>query len=185
MATAYHHCLLSQAELDAHDSGIQCLEYCSSRNQAATCGMGAKVKVWSLNKPTQPTLTLVLDHSDPLAAAAKQPPPSSQQQESEAAAASTSSTPSTAAADVNPAGKSNMRWLIKSELAEGSSTTQQEGRKGGVPLPDIVAEAIAHAADDVPEVTQVTACSEACCIGCTELMPCVHIQKDCWADRAL
>lgn len=143
-----------QVELDAHDSAIQCLEYCAARKQAATCGMGTKVKIWSLARPTQPTLALVLDHTDP----AKQ-----QQQQQEAAAAATGaqagSTPGAAAAaapppgDVNPDGTSNMRWLIKSELAEG--TAQGGKRKGASTLPDIVAEAIAHAAEDVPEVMQV------------------------------
>lgn len=151
-----------QAELDAHDSPIQCLEYCAARNQAATCGTGAKVKVWSLARPTQPTLALVLDHGTP-AAAVKQP----QQQPEDGGAASNSSTgvqgsssgtaegaaASAAAADVNPGGASNMRWLIKSELAEGAGG--QGGKKRTSTLPDIVAEAIAHAAEDVPEVMQV------------------------------
>jgi hypothetical protein len=149
-----------QAELDAHDSPIQCLEYCAARNQAATCGTGAKVKVWSLARPSQPTLALVLDHGTP-AAVAKQP----QQQPEDGGAASSSSiggqgtssgaaegAAASAAADVNPGGTSNMRWLIKSELAEGGG---QGGKKRMSTLPDIVAEAIAHAAEDVPEAMQV------------------------------
>lgn len=140
-----------QAELDAHDSPIQCLEYCSSRNQAATCGMGAKVKVWSLAKPTQPTLALVLDHSDPTA---KQ-----QQQQQGQQGAGIPGQGAAVAPDVNPTGTSNMRWLIKSELADGSA---QDSKKKGSTLPDIVAEAIAHAAEDVPEVTQASAAG-ACC----------------------
>lgn len=146
--------------MDAHDSAIQCLEYCAARKQAATCGMGAKVKIWSLARPTQPTLALVLDHTDP-----------AQQQQQEAAAATgaqAGSTPGAAGGaapaaattgDVNPTGTSNMRWLIKSELAEGTALGGK--RKGASTLPDIVAEAIAHAAEDVPEVMQV----------CKQLLP--------------
>lgn len=148
-----------QAELNAHDSPIQCLEYCAALNQAATCGQGSKVKVWSLARPTQPTLAFALDHADP---ATKQ----QQQQEgaagaeaaadgsSAAAAVAAAAAAGTAAADVNPAGKSNMRWLIKSELAEGAGQEGKQKRKST--LPDIVAEAIAHATEDVPEVRQAS-----------------------------
>lgn len=132
-----------QVELDAHDSPIQCLEYCLTRKQAATCGMGAKVKVWSLAKPTQPTLVLVLDHTDPAAKLLRE------QQQQQADGAGAAAVPD-GVPDVNPTGVSNMRWLIKSELAEGSLQDKKAST-----LPDIVADAIAHAADDVPEVTQV------------------------------
>ena len=110
--------------------------------------MGAKVKVWSLAKPTQPTLSLVLDHSDPVA---------KQQQQAGAAAPAggSAATPSSPAPpDVNATGTSNMRWLIKSELAESRG---QGGKPRASTLPDIVAEVIAHAAEDVPEVMQVGA----------------------------
>jgi hypothetical protein len=136
-------CTHLQAEQDAHNTPIQCLEHCPARQEAATCGMGSKVKVWSLAKPTQPRLTLVLDHSDP-ATRPGSASPSKQQ------------TPS----DVNPDGKSNMQWLTRSDIdglaaagaAAGKGPGQQQGGSG---LPAIVAEAIAHANEDVPEVTQV------------------------------
>jgi len=111
--------------------------------------MGAKVKVWSLAKPMQPTLALVLDHSDPIA----------KQQQQAQQGASISVQGAAVAPDVNPTGTSNMRWLIKSELADGSA---QDSRKKGSTLPDIVAEAIAHAAEDVPEVTQASAAGPCC-----------------------
>lgn len=154
---------LSQAELDAHDSPIQCMEYCAARSQVATCGMGCKVKVWSLTKPSQPTLVVVLDHADPTT---KQLPQAPQQQGSEhgslpaspAAAASQAQGDSQGkaggggAADVNASGTSNMKWLIKSDAP---SEGRQAGRREGPPLPAIVAQAIEHAAEDVPEVLQV------------------------------
>jgi hypothetical protein len=111
--------------------------------------MGAKVKIWSLSRPTQPTLAVVLDHTDPTKQAQQQ------QEDSAGASAEGSAAEGAAAAapDVNPAGKSNMRWLIKSELA-GSGAPQGSNKKAST-MPDIVAEAIAHAAEDVPEVMQV------------------------------
>lgn len=120
--------------------------------------MGAKVKVWSLARPTQPTLALVLDHTNP----------AKQQQQQASASADGAAAVGSAAPDVNPGGTSNMRWLIKSELAEG--TSQAGGKKKGSTMPDIVAEAIAHAAEDVPEVMQVGsvlwgACAWSCSAG--------------------
>ncbi|WIA17403.1 hypothetical protein OEZ85_014259 [Tetradesmus obliquus] len=129
------------AEQDAHNTPIQCMEHCPARQEVATCGMGSKVKVWSLAKPTQPRLTLVLDHSDP-ATRPNSAGPSKQQ------------TPS----DVNPNGKSNMQWLTRSDidgLAAGGGGAGTKQQQGGAGLPAIVAEAIAHASEDVPEVTQV------------------------------
>jgi hypothetical protein len=111
--------------------------------------MGCKVKVWSLARPTQPTLVLVLDHSEA-------------QPDTKQSAAGADGTPqqaptapsaAAAAADVNAAGSSNMRWLTKSDMPDGGGGGQAAG--GGLMLPGIVAEAIAHAAEDVPEVTQV------------------------------
>jgi hypothetical protein len=137
-----HHMPL-QAEQDAHNTPIQCLEHCPARQEVATCGMGSKVKVWSLAKPTQPRLTLVLDHSDP-ATRPNSASPSKQQ------------TPS----DVNPNGKSNMQWLTRSDIdglaAAGAGKGPAQQQQGGSGLPAIVAEAIAHANEDVPEVTQVS-----------------------------
>jgi hypothetical protein len=102
---------------------------------------------------------LVLDHTDPAIKQQQQ-----QQQQAGASAAADGCSPAaaavaaaaaagTAAADVNPAGKSNMRWLIKSEAAEGAGQQGKPKRKSK--MPDIVAEAIAHATEDVPEVKQV------------------------------
>jgi hypothetical protein len=111
--------------------------------------MGAKVKIWSLSRPTQPTLAVVLDHADPTKQAQQQ------QQYPSGASAEGSATEGVAAAapDVNPAGKSNMRWLIRSELADTGSP--QGSTMKACTTPDIVAEAIARAAEDVPEVMQV------------------------------
>jgi hypothetical protein len=133
-----------QAEPDAHNTPIQCMEHCLARQEVATCGMGSKVKVWSLAKPTQPRLTQVLDHSDP-ATRPNSASPGKQQ----------------GPADVNPHGKSNMQWLTRSDIdglaagvgSAGKGPGQQQGGSG---LPSIVAEAISHASEDVPEVTQVS-----------------------------
>ncbi|KAF6254405.1 WD40-repeat-containing domain protein [Scenedesmus sp. NREL 46B-D3] len=131
------------AEQDAHNTPIQCMEHCPARQEVSTCGMGSKVKVWSLAKPTQPRLTLVLDHSV-LAAQLDSAGPDKQQPP----------------IDINPNGKSNMQWLTRSDidgLAAGGSSAGKGpvGQQGECGLPAIVAEAIAHATEDVPEVTQV------------------------------
>ncbi len=43
----------SQCVFNAHDSPLQCLEYCEERDELATCGMGNKVKIWNVKKPAQ------------------------------------------------------------------------------------------------------------------------------------
>eukprot|EP00798_Chlamydomonas_sp_ICE-L_P000178 gene178-3973_t len=50
--------------VEAHDTEIQCLEYCEERDELATCGMGNKVKIWDVKKPTHMKLKLKLDHAD-------------------------------------------------------------------------------------------------------------------------
>lgn len=110
------------------------MECCTSRQEIATCGMGSKVKVWSLAKPTQPRLRLVLDHSEP----ATRPKSAGVQ---------------TGPGDVNPDGKSNMQWLTRSDIDGLAAGDKAAG--AGSSLPPIVADAIAHANEDVPEVTQV------------------------------
>ncbi|GAX81669.1 hypothetical protein CEUSTIGMA_g9097.t1 [Chlamydomonas eustigma] len=50
--------------VDAHDTPLQCLEYCEEREELATCGMGNKVHVWDVSKPTAVKRKMVLDHSD-------------------------------------------------------------------------------------------------------------------------
>ncbi len=42
-----------QCVFNAHDSPLQCLEYSEEREELATCGMGNKVKIWSVKKPAQ------------------------------------------------------------------------------------------------------------------------------------
>ncbi|KAF5833397.1 WD40-repeat-containing domain protein, partial [Dunaliella salina] len=49
---------------NAHDTPIQCIEYAQERGEIATCGMGNKVKVWDVRKPTSVRLKLVLNHAD-------------------------------------------------------------------------------------------------------------------------
>jgi len=49
---------------DAHDTPLQCIEYCAERDELATCAMGNKVRVWDVRKPAAIKLKLVLDHSD-------------------------------------------------------------------------------------------------------------------------
>mmetsp|Transcript_33374 Transcript_33374/g.84557 ORF Transcript_33374/g.84557 Transcript_33374/m.84557 type:complete len:866 (-) Transcript_33374:212-2809(-) len=48
----------------AHDTPIQCLEYCPERDELATCGMGNKVKVWDVKRPSAVRPKLVLNHAD-------------------------------------------------------------------------------------------------------------------------
>jgi hypothetical protein len=122
--------------LDAHDSPIQCLEYCPLNKEAATTALGSKVKVWSFSKPRQPRLKLVLDHSEPS--------PHTEELHHQ------QDPPGGGLSDVNPNATSDMQWLTRSDVIDG----RQQG-KSGPGLPSIVAEAIAHAAEDVPEVTQV------------------------------
>ena len=50
--------------LDAHETPIQCLEYCEERDELATCGMGNKVHIWDISRPSVIKRKLVLDHSD-------------------------------------------------------------------------------------------------------------------------
>eukprot|EP00879_Flechtneria_rotunda_P021822 GHRR01023011.1.p1 GENE.GHRR01023011.1~~GHRR01023011.1.p1 ORF type:complete len:226 (+),score=53.15 GHRR01023011.1:2627-3304(+) len=124
-----------QAELDAHDTSIQCLEHCQARKEVATCGMGSKVKVWSVRQPAQIRLALVLDHTDPEKRAAQQ-------------AAAKAKVPR----DVNAEGKTDMQWLTCSDI-DGLGVGQKVPAASA--LPSIVAEAIANAAEDVPAITQV------------------------------
>lgn len=42
-----------QCVANAHDTPLQCLEYSEERDELATCGMGNKVKVWDVKKPSQ------------------------------------------------------------------------------------------------------------------------------------
>lgn len=49
---------------NAHDTPIQCLDYCAMREELASCGMGNKVKIWDLSRPQSMKLKLVLDHSE-------------------------------------------------------------------------------------------------------------------------
>lgn len=128
-----------QAETDAHDTPICSMDYCTDRAEVATCCLGSKVKVWSMTKPSQPRLTLVLDHSE--------------------ASARSKSGLHKPPGDVNADGNSNMQWLTRSDIdgLEGAA------KKRSSSLPALVAEAIAHATEDVPEVTQVSC---LCCI-CT------------------
>jgi hypothetical protein len=42
----------SQVLADAHETPIQCLEYCPERDELATCAFGNKVKVWDISRPT-------------------------------------------------------------------------------------------------------------------------------------
>eukprot|EP00775_Hariotina_reticulata_P004041 gene4041-4288_t len=122
-------------EVEAHDSPIQCLEYCPLSKEAATSALGSKVKVWSFSKPRQPRLKLVLDHSEPDTHAGEQ---------------HKQGPAGVGPSDVNPDGTSDMQWLTRSDIVDG----RQQGKRGPE-LPSIVAEAIAHAAEEVPEVTQV------------------------------
>ncbi|KAG2444756.1 hypothetical protein HXX76_001500 [Chlamydomonas incerta] len=85
---------------NAHDSPLQCLEYCEERDELATCGMGNKVKIWNVKKPAQVKHVLSLDHAD---------------------------TPD-AGGDDEAAGtgrgpKTNMNWLTKSDIAGLPSAT--------------------------------------------------------------
>ena len=52
---------------DAHDSDLQCIEYCEERDELATCGMDNKVKVWDIKRPAHMKLKLQLDHADYMA----------------------------------------------------------------------------------------------------------------------
>lgn len=118
--------------MNAHDTPITSMDYCAAHSEVATCCLGSKVKVWSIPKPTQPRLKLVLDHSEssnrPKSAGLKGP------------------------GDVNANGQSNMQWLTRSDIDGLEGATKKKNNT----LPDIVAEAIAHASEDVPEVTQVS-----------------------------
>ncbi|GFH06432.1 uncharacterized protein HaLaN_01062 [Haematococcus lacustris] len=46
----------------AHDTPLQCIEYCQESNEIATCGMGNKVKIWDAQRPAALRLKLVLNH---------------------------------------------------------------------------------------------------------------------------
>ncbi|GFH06088.1 uncharacterized protein HaLaN_00660, partial [Haematococcus lacustris] len=48
----------------AHDTPLQCIEYCQESNEIATCGMGNKVKIWDAQRPAALRLKLVLNHAD-------------------------------------------------------------------------------------------------------------------------
>lgn len=43
---------------EAHDTPIQCIEYCKERDEIATCGMGNRVKIWDARNPAQLRLKL-------------------------------------------------------------------------------------------------------------------------------
>lgn len=45
--------LSPQCVFNAHDSPLQCLEYCEERDELATCAMGNKVKIWNVKRPAQ------------------------------------------------------------------------------------------------------------------------------------
>ena len=62
--TIFKYTLLPQVVTDAHETPIQCLEYCEERDELATCGMGNKVHIWDISKPLAIKRKLVLDHSD-------------------------------------------------------------------------------------------------------------------------
>jgi hypothetical protein len=128
-------------EAGAADTSIQCLEYSPARREAAICGLGARVRVWSLTRPRQPRLALVLDHGQP-------PLPSQQQQKHVAATPQ----PPDVGSSCDPHYSSDMQWLTRSDLPGLGQRGSR--RPGAPPLPDIVAEAIATAAEDVPQVTQ-------------------------------
>lgn len=119
----------AQAELDAHDTSIQCLEGCSEREEVATCASGNKVKVWCFKRPTQPRLVVMLDHTDPEA-----------KEEGD-------EHPAGGARDVL-GGPSNMQWLTRSDVDGLPAEGRQE-------MPGIVQEAILNARADIPEVIQV------------------------------
>ncbi|EFJ43514.1 hypothetical protein VOLCADRAFT_119046 [Volvox carteri f. nagariensis] len=95
---------------NAHDTPLQCLEYSEERDELATCGMGNKVKIWSVRKPAQVKHVLSLDHADGPDANGEEDPASS-----------------------NWAPKTNMNWLTKSDLAPTATgivleTIQQANR---------------------------------------------------------
>ena len=123
---------LLQVITAAHDTPIQCIEYCPSREELATCAMGNKVKIWSFNSSKQPILTVMLDHQDP--ATAKK-------------GASANRSPAGGARDVE-GGPTDMQWLTRSDL-DGLAPERPK-------LPDIVQQAIRTAGEDVPEVTQAS-----------------------------
>ena len=55
---------LCQVIPDAHDTPIQCLEYCEERDELATCGLGNKVHIWDISRPAAMKRKLSLDHSE-------------------------------------------------------------------------------------------------------------------------
>lgn len=84
----------------AHDTPLQCLEYCADRSEVATCAMGNKVKIWDVSRPATPRHVLTLDHAegDPDRDGGPDSPTS-------------------------PARRSNMTWLTRSDVAGAPHAT--------------------------------------------------------------
>lgn len=54
----------SQVMPNAHDTPLQCLAFSPERAELATCGMGNKVKIWDVSKPSSIRRVLTLDHAE-------------------------------------------------------------------------------------------------------------------------
>ncbi len=141
--------LLAEAG-SARRSPITCLEWCAARQEAAICTQSSKVYVWSLKRPHQLRLSLVLDHSEPTQQSQQKQQPDAENGTAAAAAAGAAA----GAEDVTPSKPINMRWLTRSDI-EGLPGPDANADPRPPQYPDLVAEAIRDAGFDIPEVTQI------------------------------